>query len=60
MLYKKYKGGGAPAYDPAMMLKILVFGYCHGVRSSRKIDTALGHDQKYAESALNYGSRLKL
>jgi len=33
-------GPGAPCYDPRMMLKILVFGYCRGIRSSRKADFA--------------------
>ena len=30
-------GPGAPSCDPRMMLKILVFGYCRGIRSSRKL-----------------------
>lgn len=30
--------GGQPAYHPAMMLKLLFYGYCIGVRSSRKIE----------------------
>lgn len=30
--------GGQPAYHPAMMLKLLFYGYCTGVRSSRKIE----------------------
>jgi transposase len=28
---------GFPPYHPQMMLKILIYGYCIGVRSSRKI-----------------------
>jgi transposase/cell division septum initiation protein DivIVA len=28
---------GYPPYHPQMMLKILIYGYCNGVRSSRKI-----------------------
>jgi len=30
--------GGQPAYHPAMMLKLLFYGYCVGVRSSRRIE----------------------
>lgn len=29
---------GAPAYDPKSMLKLLVYGYSYGVRSSRKLE----------------------
>jgi len=32
---------GCPAYPPTVMLKILVYGYSYGVRSSRKIERAL-------------------
>jgi transposase len=30
--------GGQPAYHPGMMLKLLFYGYCIGVRSSRRIE----------------------
>ena len=30
--------GGHPAYHPAMMLKLLFYGYCVGIRSSRGIE----------------------
>jgi len=29
---------GAPAYDPRTMLKLLVYGYSYGLRSSRKLE----------------------
>ena len=29
---------GAPAYDPKAMLKLLVYGYSYGLRSSRKLE----------------------
>lgn len=29
---------GCPQYDPKMMLKLLVYGYSYGVRSSRKLE----------------------
>jgi transposase len=37
--YDKYKndGGGRTAYDPAILLKIILFAYYKGVRSSRDI-----------------------
>lgn len=31
---------GAPPYHPAMMVKLLIYGYCTGVRSSRQIERA--------------------
>lgn len=30
--------GGRPAYHPAMMVKLLFYGYCVGIRSSRRIE----------------------
>lgn len=30
--------GGQPAYHPAMMVKLLFYGYCVGIRSSRRIE----------------------
>lgn len=35
---------GQPAYHPAMMLKVLLYAYCVGVMSSRKIDKACWDD----------------
>jgi transposase len=35
---------GMPPYHPAMMLKVLLFGYATGVRSSRRIEERLGSD----------------
>ena len=29
---------GCPQYDPTVMLKLLVYGYSYGVRSSRKLE----------------------
>lgn len=45
-LLAKYNGGGAPAYHPAMMLKIIIYAYSRQIYSSRcmaqelKTDTA--------------------
>jgi transposase len=38
---------GAPEYDPKTMLKVLVYSYSYGVRSSRKIERALHHNISY-------------
>jgi transposase len=34
------EGRGAPPYDPRLMLRVLLYGYCIGVRSSRKLEAA--------------------
>lgn len=34
------EGRGAPPYDPRLMVRILVYGYTTGVRSSRKLEAA--------------------
>lgn len=34
-------GQGRPAFDPAMMVALLLYGYCHGVRSSRVIEEVI-------------------
>src|SRR5438445_9441840 len=35
---------GQPPYDPRMMAKVLVYGYCVGVFSSRRIERRLAED----------------
>jgi len=44
--YARYRedGWGRPPYHPRMMVKVLLYGYCVGVRSSRKIAAALESD----------------
>jgi len=39
-VYERGAGGGQPPYHPLMMTKLLVYGYCTGVRSSRAIERA--------------------
>jgi transposase len=34
------EGRGGPPYDPRLMLRVLLYGYCTGVRSSRKLEAA--------------------
>ena len=37
-------GAGRAAYDPEMMLALLLYGYCRGLRSSRRIEAACRAD----------------
>jgi transposase len=34
------EGRGAPPYDPQLMVRVLIYGYTTGVRSSRKLEAA--------------------
>jgi transposase len=38
--YESGDGRGYPPHDPRMMVKLLVYGYCVGKRSSRKLERA--------------------
>ncbi len=40
--YKEPKG--QPPYNPVMMVKVLLYGYRRGIRSSRKLERALYED----------------
>jgi len=41
VFYADYKEGrGAPPFDPRLMVRVLLFGYTTGVRSSRKLEEA--------------------
>jgi len=46
-------GRGRPPFHPIMMLKVLVFGYSIGVRSSRKLDRLLERDVAFRYLAAN-------
>lgn len=37
-------GGNAVEYYPKMLMKVLVFGYAYGIRSSRKLERACHHN----------------
>ena len=55
-IYKTYERGGAggqPPYDPRMMVKILLYGYCTGCYSSRKIERATWEDVGFRVLAAN-------
>ena len=45
-IYRSYRsdGWGRAAYEPRMMLKVLLYAYCQGVTSSRKIARAVESD----------------
>jgi len=53
--YASYRddGWGAAAYDPRMMVAVLLYAYCQGIRSSRKIARALGEDVGFRVMAAN-------
>src|SRR5712691_260667 len=38
--YEEGDGRGQAAYDPRMMVRLLIYGYCRGVASSRRIERA--------------------
>lgn len=42
--YGRKDGRGMAAYHPAMMVRVLLYGYCRGVVSSRKIERAAYED----------------
>ena len=46
-------GWGAAAYDPRMMVAVLLYAYCRGMRSSRKIARALEEDVGFRVIAAN-------
>jgi transposase len=45
--YLSYGVEGRPPYDPAMMLSVLIYAYCQGRRSSRKIAKACEEELPY-------------
>ena len=53
--YAPYRndGWGAAAYDPAMMVGVLLYAYCQGIRSSRRIARALERDVGFRVVAAN-------
>lgn len=43
-VYQRRDGRGMAAYHPVMMVRVLLYGYCKGVVSSRKIEQATQQD----------------
>jgi transposase len=46
LVAQEHQAGGPPS-PPAVMLKILVYGYSYGIRSSRKLERALHHNLSF-------------
>jgi transposase len=46
-------GHGHPAYDPKTLLGVLLYGYCLGVRSSRRLERRLTEDIAFRVLAAN-------
>jgi len=46
-LFNKYNGGGAPAYHPGMMLKLIIYAYSRDIYSSRSIAQGLKTDTAF-------------
>src|SRR6266545_1149931 len=51
--YERGDGRGRPPYHPLMMVKLLVYGYCTGRVSSRKIEKATSEDVAFRVLACN-------
>lgn len=53
--YETYRedGWGHPAHHPRLLVKVLVFSYCHGIRSSRKLARLLDRDIAFRFLAAN-------
>ncbi|MGH9434035.1 MAG: IS1182 family transposase [Terriglobia bacterium] len=43
-VYEEGDGRGLAAYDPRMMVRLLIYGYCRGVASSRRMERATYED----------------
>ena len=41
---RRLGGSGAPGYDPSMLLGLLMYAYCRGVRSSRQVERLCATD----------------
>src|SRR3972149_6862205 len=51
--YETGDGRGQPPYHPALLVKLLVYGYCTGKPSSRKIEKATYEEVPYRVLAAN-------
>ena len=54
-IYADYDGtsGGQPPYDPEMMVGLLLYGYCVGLASSRKLEQATYHSVPFRVLSAN-------
>lgn len=55
--YARYRqdGWGRPAYDPAVMVALILYAYCRGVRSARAIERHCVEDVAFRVVAANLG-----
>jgi transposase len=53
--YRQHRddGHGHPAYDPKLLLGVLLYGYCLGVRSSRQLERRVHEDIAFRVLAAN-------
>lgn len=53
--YKNYcpDGKGSAAFEPSMMVSLLLYSYCKGIRSSRQIEMLCERDITYRVIAAN-------
>jgi transposase len=52
-VYEEGDGRGRPPYHPALMVKLLIYGYCTGRMSSRKIEQATYDDVAFRVLSCN-------
>ena len=52
-VYEEGDGRGRPPYHPVLMVKLLIYGYCTGRMSSRKIEQATHDDVAFRVLACN-------
>ena len=52
-VYEAGDGRGRPPYHPAMMVKLLIYGYCTGKMSSRKLEQATHEDVPFRVLSCN-------
>jgi transposase len=52
-VYEEGDGRGRPPYHPAMMVKLLIYGYCTGKMSSRKLEQATHDDVPFRVLSCN-------
>src|SRR6266705_167957 len=52
--FYRQDGWGRAAYDPKMMVALLLYAYCTGVRSSRQIERRLREDVAFRFIAANH------
>ena len=52
-IYGSYEGKGYPPYDPRLMVRVILYGYCVGVTSSRAMQRRLTDEVPFRFLAAN-------